>query len=56
MTIINMECLAGMRTLPACSVDAIVTDPPYGLSKQPKMDETYAEIANARIAWARGQR
>ena len=26
------DCLAVMRALPACSVDAIVTDPPYGLS------------------------
>jgi site-specific DNA-methyltransferase (adenine-specific) len=28
----NTECLAHMRTMPDNSVDAIVTDPPYGLS------------------------
>jgi site-specific DNA-methyltransferase (adenine-specific) len=26
------DCLEVMRTLPDCSVDAVVTDPPYGLS------------------------
>lgn len=39
MTVINMECRAGMATLPSNSVDCIVTDPPYGLSKEPDMAE-----------------
>ena len=26
------DCLEVMRTMPDCSVDAVVTDPPYGLS------------------------
>jgi DNA modification methylase len=26
------DCLDVMRTLPDCSVDTVVTDPPYGLS------------------------
>lgn len=30
--IIHGDCLAVLRELPACSVDAIVTDPPYGLA------------------------
>lgn len=30
--IYNCDCIEGMRELPANSVDAIVTDPPYGLS------------------------
>jgi site-specific DNA-methyltransferase (adenine-specific) len=30
--IYNCDCIEGMRELPADSVDAIVTDPPYGLS------------------------
>jgi DNA modification methylase len=30
--IYNENCIEGMRKLPADSVDAIVTDPPYGLS------------------------
>lgn len=32
MTVIHTDCLDGMRGLDAESVDAIVTDPPYGLS------------------------
>jgi DNA modification methylase len=28
-----------LRLLPDCSVDAVVTDPPYGLNKAPNMDE-----------------
>ena len=26
------DCLEVLKTLPDCSVDAVVTDPPYGLS------------------------
>lgn len=32
MNIVNANCLDAMRDMPASSVDAIVTDPPYGLS------------------------
>ncbi|AZB65239.1 site-specific DNA-methyltransferase [Cereibacter sphaeroides] len=32
ITILPGDCLASMRTLPDGSVDAVVTDPPYGLS------------------------
>ena len=32
MTVVHADCLDGMRGLDAESVDAIVTDPPYGLS------------------------
>lgn len=40
MSVINMECKQGMQVMIADnSIDAIVTDPPYGLSKQPKMEE-----------------
>lgn len=40
MSVINMECKLGMQLMIANnSIDAIVTDPPYGLSKQPKMEE-----------------
>lgn len=39
MTIILGDCRAGMALMPANSVDALVTDPPYGLSKQPKIRE-----------------
>lgn len=33
------DCLEVLRTLPDASVDSIVTDPPYGLSKEPDMAE-----------------
>jgi DNA modification methylase len=33
------DCLHTLRKLPDNSVDSIVTDPPYGLSKQPNMAE-----------------
>jgi DNA modification methylase len=32
MTVLHGDCLALMREMPDASVDAIVTDPPYGLS------------------------
>lgn len=33
------DCLEILKTLPDNSVDSIVTDPPYGLSKEPNMAE-----------------
>lgn len=40
MSVINLECRQGMQLMIADnSIDAVVTDPPYGLSKQPKMEE-----------------
>ena len=46
MTVINMCCRAGMKTLASNSVDSIVTDPPYGLSKQPDMREVLKHWLN----------
>lgn len=37
--IINGDCLDELKKLPDNSVDAVVTDPPYGLSKEPDMAE-----------------
>lgn len=37
--IILGDCRQGMSALPSNSVDSIVTDPPYGLSKQPDIVE-----------------
>lgn len=37
--IIHGDCLPALRLMEADSVDAIVTDPPYGLSKEPDMAE-----------------
>ena len=31
--VMNADCLDALRNMPDCSVDAIVTDPPYGLSQ-----------------------
>lgn len=45
-TLITMDCRAGMGTLPANSVDSIVTDPPYGLSKKPDMREVLKHWLN----------
>lgn len=45
--IINLECLLGMRTcLADNSIDAVVTDPPYGLSKEPDMMEVMKHWMN----------
>ncbi|ENN7084386.1 site-specific DNA-methyltransferase [Salmonella enterica] len=42
-----MECLIGMRMMLADnSIDAVVTDPPYGLSKQPDMSEVLRHWLN----------
>jgi DNA modification methylase len=44
--VINMECRAFMSSLPSNTFDAIVTDPPYGLSKQPNMREVLKHWLN----------
>lgn len=33
------DCIECLKSVPDNSIDSIVTDPPYGLSKQPRMDE-----------------
>ena len=33
------NCLDVLKTLPDNSIDAVVTDPPYGLSREPDMAE-----------------
>ena len=38
-TLYEGDCLEVMRELPDNSVDAIVTDPPYGLSREPDIEE-----------------
>jgi DNA modification methylase len=44
--VINMECRAFMSTLPSNMFDSLVTDPPYGLSKQPNMREVLKHWLN----------
>lgn len=48
--VINGDCIDQMRAMPADSVDAIVTDPPYGLSKYKP-----AEVAEMLAAWLAGE-
>ena len=45
------DCLDVLRAMPAASVDAIVTDPPYGLA-----DLRPAVVAEALQAWGTGDR
>ena len=43
MTTIHVgDCLDWLRTLPDCSVDSCVTDPPYGLGREPDPREVLA--------------
>jgi len=39
LNLIQGDCLDAMKKLPANSVDSIVTDPPYGLSKDPDLKD-----------------
>jgi len=49
--IINGDSLEELKALPANSVDAIVTDPPYGLGNFSPSD-----IADCMLAWASGKK
>jgi DNA modification methylase len=51
VTVWHDDCLNILRTLPAASVDAVVTDPPYGLA-----EHRPADIAAALTAWLTGDR
>lgn len=50
------DCLEVMKTLPSESVDAVITDPPYGIDLQPQRKKTCAIIGDkndeARELWA----
>ena len=50
-TIHHGDCIEVMRQMPPESVDAIVTDPPYGLS-----NTTPAQVADTITKWAGGDR
>jgi site-specific DNA-methyltransferase (adenine-specific) len=45
------DVLDRLRELPDASVDAVITDPPYGLSEHPA-----AELVTALTAWCNGDR
>lgn len=42
----HMDCLNGLKELEDNSIDAIVTDPPYGLSKEPNIEEVLTKWIN----------
>ena len=44
--IYNMDCLEGLKLLDDNSIDSIVTDPPYGLSKEPNIVEVLTHWLN----------
>ena len=49
--VLNADCLAALRTMPDNSIDAVVTDPPYGLS-----NTTPAQVAETITRWVSGDR
>ena len=49
--VLNADCLAALRDMPDASVDAVVTDPPYGLS-----NTTPAQVADTITRWVSGDR
>ena len=50
MKLINDDCLTALRELPDCSIDAVVTDPPYGLNTFKQKD-----VTECLLAWASGE-
>ena len=50
MRLINADCLEALKALPDCSIDAVVTDPPYGLNAMKSKD-----VAECLAAWASGE-
>ena len=49
--VVHADCLAALRDMPDASVDAVVTDPPYGLS-----NTTPAQVADTITQWVTGNR
>src|SRR5690606_41590841 len=47
-TILKGDCLERLKELPDNSVDSVVTDPPYGLSKEP-------DIVEGQTKWMNGE-
>ena len=50
-TVLHGDCLNELRTIPDNSIDAVVTDPPYGLS-----NTTPAQVADTITRWVSGDR
>jgi DNA modification methylase len=51
MVVHRGDCLDVLRAMPAESVDAVVTDPPYGLAEHPRRN-----VERALLAWLTGDR
>ena len=51
ITVYAGDCLDVLATLPDCSVDAVVTDPPYGLANTDP-----AHVAETITRWVNGER
>ena len=49
-TIERGDSLEKLRALPDCSIDAVVTDPPYGLGQT-----TPRQVSECLLAWAKGE-
>lgn len=49
--VIHADCLTALRDMPDASVDAIITDPPYGLS-----NTTPDQVADTITRWVSGDR
>ena len=47
--VVNADCLEALKGLDDCSVDAVITDPPYGLSNTKP-----AQVADVLAAWVTG--
>ena len=47
--VVNADCLEALKGLDDCSVDAVITDPPYGLSNTKPQ-----QVADVLAAWAAG--
>lgn len=48
--VLEGDCLEVLKTMPDCSVDAVVTDPPYGLSQH-----TPEQVKDCLLAWCKGE-
>ena len=44
------DCLETLKTLPDCSVDSVITDPPYGLSQHKPQ-----QVTDCLTAWLKGE-
>jgi site-specific DNA-methyltransferase (adenine-specific) len=51
VTLHHADCLDVLRSLPDCSVDAVICDPPYGLANTDP-----AHVVEALTRWSQGDR